>query len=167
VGPESVIVGVIAKPIGLKGEVFVRPDPDLDYAPAPGDVYDIGDGRRLEVAASREHSGRRVMRFVGIDTREAVETLRGTILRVPRHAVPLEEDAFWSEDLLGREVTDDTGSLVGVIEATLDGAAHDYLVIARPDGGEVMVPAVAELVEVGPEHIVVHAVPGLIDDDAW
>ena len=163
----SVIVGVIAKPIGLKGEVFVRPDPDLDYEPAPGDRFDIGDGRTLEVAAAREHSGRRVMRFVGVDTREAVELLRGTILRVPRDDVPLEPDAFWSDDLLGREVTDEDGSVVGVIEATLDGAAHDYLVIARPDGGEVMVPAVAELVEVGPDRIVVHAVPGLLDDDAW
>jgi 16S rRNA processing protein RimM len=107
------------------------------------------------------------MRFVGIDTREAVEALRGTVLRVPRDEVPLDPDAFWSDDLLGREVTDDDGSLVGVVEATLDGAAHDYLVIARPDGGEVMVPAVAELVEVGPDRIVVHAVPGLLDDDAW
>src|SRR5688572_121755 len=163
----DVVVGVIGKPIGLAGEVFVRPDPDLEYAAEVGDAFEVAAGRTLVAAAVREHSGRQVMRFEGITSREGAEELRGIVLRVPREQIPLEEDAFWSTDLLGREVTDDAGEVVGVVESTLDGAAHDYLVIARPDGGEVLVPAVADLVEVGPDRIVVHAVPGLLDDQAW
>lgn len=159
----SAIVGVISKPLGLKGEVFVRPDPDLPYSFDAGEVFRLGDGRRLVVAASRNHSGRLVVRFEGFDTREAVEHLRGLVLEVPREKVALEQDAFWNDDLLGRDVVDDSGEHVGVLEATLDGAAHDYLVIARPDGGEVLVPAVADLVSIGGDAIVVHAIPGLLD----
>lgn len=163
---RDVIVGVIAKPLGLKGEVFVRPNPDVGHVFARGDTFAVGDERALVVAEARLHSGRQVMRFEGVDTREQVEQLRGTVLSVPRDAVELDDDAFWNDELLGREVVDDSGAMVGVLESTLDGAAHDYLVIARPDGGEVLVPAVADLVDVQPDRIVVHAIPGLLDDDA-
>lgn len=165
--PEArVVVGVISKALGLKGEVFVRPDPDIAHEFSAGEVFELADGRQLVVASARSHSGRQVMRFEGVDTREAAEDLRGTVLDIPRDAVSLDQDAFWNDDLLGREVVDDSGALVGVLESTLDGAAHDYFVIARPDGGDVLVPAVADLVEVREDRIVVHAIPGLLDDQA-
>ena len=164
---DEVIVGVIAKPLGLKGEVFVRPNPDVGHAFAPGDTFAVSEGRSIVVAEARLHSGRQVVRFADVSTREAVEELRGTVLTVPRDRIALDEDAFWNDDLLGREVVDDAGALLGVLESTLDGAAHDYLVVARPDGGEVLVPAVAELVDISADRIVIHAIPGLLDDDAW
>jgi 16S rRNA processing protein RimM len=162
---EHVVVGVVAKPLGLKGEAFVRPDPDVLHEFAPGETFTV-DGRVLVVAAARSHSGRQVVRFEGVDTREAIEELRGSVLTIPRDAVELDEDAFWNDDLLGREVFDHRGELLGILEATADGAAHDYLVVARGDGGEVLVPAVAELVEVEADRIVVQAIPGLFDDGA-
>lgn len=165
-GDQEVVVGVVAKPLGLKGEVFVRPDPDVAHDFTPGAAFAAGD-RWLVVVESRLHSGRQVVRFEGVDSREGAEALRGTVLSVARDTVDLDEDAFWNDDLLGREVVDQNGDLVGVLEATADGAAHDYFVVARPDGGEVLVPAVAELVDVQPDRIVIQAIPGLLDDDAW
>lgn len=159
------IVGVIGKPLGLKGEVFVRPDPDVAHEFAPGQTFVVEGGRELAVAASRSHSGRLVLRFAGVDSREQVEQLRGLVLEVSRDDVALDEDTFWNDDLLGREVVDDRGELVGVLESTMDGAAHDYLVVARPDGAEVLIPAVAELVDIQSERIVVTAIPGLLDPD--
>ena len=162
---ENVVVGVVAKPLGLKGEAFVRPDPDVAHEFAPGETFTV-EGRVLVVAAARSHSGRQVVRFEGVDTREAIEELRGSVLTVPREAVDLDEDAFWNDALLGLEVFDHNGELLGILEATADGAAHDYLVVARPDGGEVLVPAVADLVDVQSDRIVVQAIPGLFDDEA-
>ncbi|HVM20855.1 MAG TPA: ribosome maturation factor RimM [Egibacteraceae bacterium] len=163
--PEAVVVGVVGKPLGLKGEVYVRPDPDLAYDFAPGDRLTRDGDATLTVASSRVHANRQVVRFAGVEDREGAEALRGAVLTMPAEAVALDDDAFWTADLLGREVTDDHGDLIGVLEATLDGAAHDYLVIARPDGGEVLVPAVSDLVEVRDDAIVVHAIPGLLDDE--
>jgi 16S rRNA processing protein RimM len=164
---RDVIVGVVGKPLGLKGEQFVRPNPDVGHEFRAGDEFATEDQRRLVIAEARMHSNRQVMRFEGVESREGAEALRGTVLRVPREDVALDDDAFWNDELLGREVVDDAGDVVGVLEATLDGAAHDYLVVARPDGGEVLVPAVAELVDIQADRIVIKAIPGLLDDDAW
>ena len=161
---RTVVVGVVAKALGLAGEVFVRPDPDLDEAFPPGAAYASSLGGQLIIASSRLHSGRQVVRFEGVHGREAVEALRGAELRRPRRDIPLDDDAFWTDELIGREVLDDSGAVVGVVEAVADGTAHDYLVVARTDGGEVLLPAVAELIDVGGSSVVVHAIPGLLDD---
>lgn len=161
---EEVVVGVVGKPVGIRGEAYVHPDPDLEHDFAPGTVYRLADGRQLTVADTRPHGRRRVVRFAEAADRDAVEALRGTVLTVPRDQVPLGEDAFWTADLAGREVRDLNGVLVGVVESTLDGPAHDYLVVARTDGGEVLVPAVADLLTVTDEAIVVDAIPGLLGE---
>lgn len=163
---DEVIVGVVGKPFGVVGELYVRPDPDIEHAFAPGSVYALPDGGSLTVVRSRLHGTRRLVTFAGVDDREAAEALRGTVLRVPRDEVPLDGDAFWVDDLLGREVVDEAGALVGVVEAVRDGHAHDYLVVARPDGGEVAVPLVADLVEITGDAVVLRAPPGLLDDRA-
>ena len=135
------------------------------YFAGPFDESLLGRARRGGVLDLRVHAGRLIIAFEGVEDREAAEALRGTVLTLPRADVPLDEDAFWAGDLLGREVVDDVGALVGVVEGTLDGPAHDYLVLARPDGGEALLPAVADLVDIGPERIVVHAIPGLLDPE--
>jgi 16S rRNA processing protein RimM len=154
---------VVGKPFGVRGHVYVRPDPDFGGEFEPEATYDTGDGRTLVVAEGRLHSGRRVVRFDGVTDRVGAEALRGTVLHRNRAEIPLEEGAFWVRDLVGREVVDDAGDLVGVVEAVEDGAAHDYLVVARPDGGEVLIPAVDGILDVSGGRVVVHPIPGLLD----
>jgi 16S rRNA processing protein RimM len=163
--PEVVAVGRIGKPVGLRGDVHVHPDPDLEHDFPPGTTYDAGE-RTLTATATRVHAGRRVVRFAEASSREQAEALRGTVLRLPASAVPLPDDAHWAADVVGREVRDPEGNLLGVVEQILDAPAHDYLVVARPDGGDVLVPAVEELVDVDGAHVVVRAIPGLFDDGA-
>jgi len=163
---DRVTGGVVGTAIGLKGEAFVRPDPDVAHAFEAGHRYPTGEGD-LVVASTRLHSGRRVVRFDGVEDRTAAEGLRGTVLTVPRAEVELDDESYWSDDLIGREVVDDSGALIGVIEETRDGAAHDYIVVARPDAGEVLIPAVSDLIEIEDEHVILHAIPGLIDDDSF
>ena len=167
----EVVVGAIGKAFGLRGEVYVHPDPDIGESFRPGRRYHVvGQDRVLTVADSHVHAGRQLVHFKGVGDRSAAEALRGLVLTVPRDAVELDEDAFWAGDLLGAEVVDDAGDIVGVVDGFRDGHAHDYLVIARPDGGEVLVPAVSELVEIAPsEHgevkVTLHPIPGLLDPD--
>jgi 16S rRNA processing protein RimM len=102
------------------------------------------------------------VRFVGVEDREAALELRGLTLEVDRASVSPDEGAIWAVDLLGRDVVDADGALVGVVDGLLDGAAHDFLVVARADGGEVLIPAVEELVDLT-DPVVVHGPPGLVD----
>lgn len=165
---DLVVVGVVGKPFGVRGECYVRPDPDTGDDFPVGRTYRVSAGpaghpSTLTVAHSHLHSGRWVVRFEDAVDRDGAEAVRGCVLAVPRTEATLDEGAFWTADLLGREVVDDAGDLVGVLEATADGAAHDYLVVARPDGGELLIPAVEELVDVDDERIVVHVIPGLLE----
>ena len=163
---DEVVVGVVGKPFGVRGDVYVRPDPDLEHDFPPGTTYRLADGRVLTVEASWVHGNRRLLRFAEAPDRDAAEMLRGAVLTVPQAELALAEDAFWVHDLVGREVHDEAGALVGVIEGVLDGHAHDYLVVARTDGGEFLVPLVADLLDVRDDAVVVRALPGLLDDDA-
>lgn len=164
-GDDLVVVGVVGKPVGLRGEVLVPPDADLDIDLAVGDRVD-GDGRVLEIATARLHGGRQCVTFVGVADREAAEALRGTVLRVPRDRVPVDDGDLWVSDLLGLVVRTPEGQRLGTVADVRDGYAHDYLIVATADRGEVMVPFVDELVAVEDDGIVVTAPPGLFDDGA-
>ena len=161
--PATVIAGAVGKPFGLAGETYVFADPDVADEFPPGAHYARQDGGSVTVVESRLHGNRRLVRFEGIGDREAAEAIRGVVLLIDRAGVRLEADALWADDLIGREVVDQDGAVVGVVERTLDGPAHDYLLVARPDGGELLLPAVAELVDVDADPIVVHAIPGLLE----
>jgi 16S rRNA processing protein RimM len=162
---DDVLVGVVRKPFGVRGDVYVHPDPDLAHEFPPGTTYRLEDGRSLTVEASWVHGNRRVVRFAEAQDRQAAAALRDTRLAIPRADVEVDEGAYWVHDLLGREVRDDTGAVLGVVEGARDGHAHDYLVVARTDGGEVLVPLVAELCTIEADAVVVRALPGLLDDD--
>ena len=161
---DAVIVGAVGKPFGIHGDVYVHPDPDVAHEFPAGTTYDAGGGT-LTVAQSKVHAGRRLVRFAEAGDREAAAALRGTVLTLPRDAVELEEGAVWLDDVLGCDVVDEDGALVGVLERVLDSPAHDLLVVARPDGGELLVPAVDDLIIVEAERIVVRQVAGLLDPD--
>lgn len=156
------VVGTVGKPFGLAGDVYVWLDPDLSEHVVVGLVCDA-DGRRLEVARVRRHRNRPVVRFVGVDDRDAAAELRGVTLEADRADV-IADDVIWADELLGREVRDADGATVGVVEGLLDGAAHDFVVVRRPDGEQLLIPAVDALVDLD-DPVIVHGPPGLIDPE--
>lgn len=156
------VLGTVGKPFGLAGDVYVWLDPDLGDTVVAGLVCEAG-GRTVEVAQVRRHRNRPVVRFVGVDDREAATELRGVTLEVDRADV-VAHDVIWADELLGREVHDADGATVGVVEGLLDGTAHDFIVVTRSDGEQVLIPAVDDLVDLG-DPVVVHGPPGLIDPE--
>jgi len=120
------------------------------------------------VSSARLHQGRLLLRFTGVDDRGTAEPLRGSLLSIPAEAArELEPDEFWRHQLVGLALVDSEGRGRGVVSDVLPGAAHDLLMVRRPDGETVLVPAVAALVRVELEagRIVVEALPGLLDPE--
>lgn len=167
---DLVRVGVVGKPFGVRGACYVRPDPDVVHEFAPGRRYRAagpwtGD---LEIASWHLHGRRTVATFVGVSSRAEAERLRGAVLAVARHDVDLPEEALWADEVTGARVVTVDGAPLGRVTALADGPAHDYLVVSLDGGGEVLVPAVAELVtiESGTDadvRVVVEPLPGLLD----
>jgi 16S rRNA processing protein RimM len=166
------VVARVGRAHGVKGElaVEVRTDePETRLAPGSVLVTDPPERGPLTVRSSRDHSGRLLVRFEGVDDRTAAEALRGTLLQVDVDpaAVPDEDDAWYDHQLVGLAVVDTGGTAVGEVAAVLHLPGQDVLVVARPDGTEALVPFVSEIVpavETGAGRVVVDPPPGLLDE---
>jgi 16S rRNA processing protein RimM len=89
---------------------------------------------------------RPIVRVDRVDSREAVEALRGADLLVPRSAAPaLDEDEYWPEDLEGCAVTDGDVA-VGVVKQLIGYPSVDVLEVERPDGADLLVPMVRDAI---------------------
>jgi 16S rRNA processing protein RimM len=168
------VVGRVVRPHGVRGELLVEVLSDAPDRFAPGTAVAAGDPdsdtppRPLEVSDARLHQGRLLLRFVGVEDRDAAEALRGSLLTIPSEAArSLGPDEFWRHQLVGLAVVDPQGNGRGVVSDVLPGAAHDLLEVRRPDGATVLVPAVAALVKVELEagRLVVQPLRGLLDDE--
>ena len=91
--------------------------------------------------------GGAVARFAEVAGRDQAEKLRGTLLTVPRSALPpLEEGEYYHADLIGLAAVSDAGEPLGTVVAVENFGAGDVLEIERPDGKRFMVPMREEAV---------------------
>src|SRR5436305_6014810 len=107
---EVVAVGRIGRAHGVRGDVFVEPWTDApEQRFADGAVVYAGEVERrpLTVADARDHSGKLVVHFAGLDDRNAIEAIRGQLLVVPlADRPPLSDpDEFYDTDLVGLAVS--------------------------------------------------------------
>lgn len=166
---DRVLVGRIAKPHGIRGEVAVELLSDRLERFAPGALLHAA-GRTLRVVASRPHQGRLLLTLEGITDRGAAERLRGAALEAERGEVP-DSDTYLASELVGMAVLDEDGRALGVVDALIElpvAAGYDLLEVRRADGSTWLLPAVDAYVEVeqdrgGSERLVLTSPPqGLV-----
>src|SRR3954465_3425466 len=134
VGDGLLFIGRVARAHGIRGEVIVNPETDfVEDRFRVGRVLLAGtaDGRReYEISDSRIHQGRPVVRFAGIDTMNDAELLAGAELWVPEaDLAPLPEGTFYRHDLVGCEVRDTRGTLLGRVTQVEGSLDRSYLIV--------------------------------------
>jgi 16S rRNA processing protein RimM len=163
-GEPTVVVGRVTRSHGIRGEVAVLVLSEVPERFEPGATVFLDDGRPLTVADARPHRGRLLVRFEGVDDRDAAERLVRRDLVVPESASPpLPEGSYWDHQLIGCEVVSESGSALGTVREVIHTPANDVWAAER-DGREALVPAIAEVVvsvDVAGKRIVVRDVPGL------
>ncbi len=130
-------VGRIGRAHGLHGEVAVTFVSNRPERSRVGAELFAGE-RRLLVVGSRPHQGRWLLRFEGVEDRTAAEALRGVTLTAEPLDVESEDGELWVHELIGAEVLDRTGAVLGRVVAVEANPAHDLLVL---EGGA-LVPIV-------------------------
>jgi 16S rRNA processing protein RimM len=150
VAGDDIAIGRIGPARGVRGDVFVEPwtdDPDTRFAVGATVRTDPHGAGPLTVAAANNASGRLVLRFDGVDDREAAEALRGVVLVVAASERPAldDPDEFYASDLVGLAVSTVDGTQLGPVRDVIDVAGADYLVL-DVDGHERLVPFVAAIV---------------------
>jgi 16S rRNA processing protein RimM len=144
-----VLVGRIARPHGIRGQVIVHPETDFVEARfAVGAALWTRSARgceQLRIVASRIQGGRPVVLFDGCQAIEDVERLAGLELRVPEEELqPLGEGRYYQHQLVGCVVETSTGERVGDVVGVDGGAGASVLRVAGARG-EVLIPLAADI----------------------
>jgi 16S rRNA processing protein RimM len=165
----TVVVGVVAKAHGIRGEVSVQNRSDNpDRWQTDAIVFDR-DGAPYRVREVRPHGAHLLVRFEGIDDRTTAEAMRGRELLVPRSWLPpLPEGEWWPDQIQGCSVVTDGGRDLGAVTEIVANPANDLWVAVDGSGTETVIPVLAEVVvgvDVEAKRIVVREIPGLTAPD--
>jgi 16S rRNA processing protein RimM len=167
---DMVLVGRIARPHGLRGQVVVNPETDfVEERFRPGETLWIqtrGRDASLTIASARIQNGRPVIAFEGVSRREDVEPLAGFELRVPETTLrPLEPGRYYEHQLVGCVVETVQGATLGSVIRVEGGAGVSRLVVDGK-GNEILIPLAVDIcvdVDVDGRKIRIEPPEGLID----
>jgi len=172
--PALLIVGAIAKPHGIKGEMSVRVETDHpDAVFRPGRVLLLGDasgkptGGALTVERARPFKGGLLLKAAEHPGRtDALDALRGaTLLAEVSELAALEEDEVFLHQLIGLKVIAD-GAEVGRVREVYDAPSGPLLGVERAGRRELLVPFVRDMlkrIDVGEGILELEAPPGLLE----
>ena len=165
-----VLVGRIARPHGLRGQVVVNPETDFveDRFVTGATMWtrsDRGD-ETLTIRSARVQSGRPIVGFDGFASIDDVERLVGLELRVPEESLrSLDEGIYYQHQLVGCIVTTGGGERIGEV-ARVDGGAGGSVLVVNGARGEVLVPFAQHIcveVDIASRRIVIDPPDGLLE----
>jgi 16S rRNA processing protein RimM len=145
--PETVVLGVVGKPHGVRGEVTLRPHN------VHGRTFETlrtltlvrdGASRSYEIVALRPTPDGAIARLRGVDDREAAAALTLAEIRAPRSALPpLAPGEYYVSDVLGCEVFHESGRALGVVKSSFWNGAQDVMVVGDE---EELIPLIPDFV---------------------
>ncbi len=142
--PENPVqLAVIGAAHGTRGEVRVKtftgdPLAIADY----GLLYDQ-QGKPYEIMEARVAKTVVIVRFKGVNDRNAAEALNGTELFIDRSQLPddeLDQDEFFQTDLIGLKAIDEDGNSHGVVSAIFDFGGGDLIELSEKGKRPMLIP---------------------------
>lgn len=164
---DRIKVGKIIGAFGIRGEVKVYP-----YTDRPERFRDLdqvtADGEVLTIKSVRFQKNLVLLRFEGVDDRNAAEALRNRFLTIERENLrELDEDEYFIFDLIGLEAVREDGTHIGRVTDVIQNTAQDLYEIETDEGRKYLVPAVYELVtdiDLNSGIMKINPIPGLLED---
>jgi 16S rRNA processing protein RimM len=166
-----VVIGEIARPHGLRGEVRVMPltdDPGRFERLQACVLWDPARDQRQSraITAARRQAGAVVLSLAGCSTVEAARSLTGRLVAVPEsQALPLGPGRFYPWQLEGCRVVTEAGQTVGRVTGIQASPAHD-LWIVQDGAREHLIPAVPAIVadvDLAAGRVVIRPPEGLLE----
>jgi 16S rRNA processing protein RimM len=147
---DTVTVGLVERPFGVRGEVKVRSLSDV-----PGRFETLTnvslvakDGKTLDTSVThvRRAGERFIVRFAGLTTPEEAGLWRGSLIQAPRGIVPmLPTGQYYECDLVGLAVQTDQGLPIGVLDEIVE-LPGGHVFVVRQGAKETLIPAAKEWV---------------------
>lgn len=169
-GEESVRIGEVVKPHGIRGEIKV-----YSYAGQPANFQGYEEislqhperGTAVYTITRCRVQGRMaILQLAGIGSREKAEALRGSVITLRKGDFPrLASGEYYWHQLVGLQVCTAAGKVIGEVGALFFNGAHDVLVI-RNRGSEYLVPVIGEIIrniDLRKKELIIEPVPGLLE----
>jgi 16S rRNA processing protein RimM len=130
-------------------------------------LYVGPDYRPLHLERTRQHQTGLLVKFKGISDRNAAEEMRNQFVYVHiDDAIPLEEGEVYLYQIEGMQVVTDEGETLGRVTDYIETGANDVYIVTTPEGDEILLPAIPQVVvglDVENKVMTVHLLEGLID----
>ncbi|HTP00143.1 MAG TPA: ribosome maturation factor RimM [Anaerolineales bacterium] len=168
--PEYLVVGSLRRAHGVRGEMVMEVLTDFPERLMPGTKVFVGPSHRsMVIAGTRSHSEGLLIKFDHVDNPEEAGRCRNQMVYVTTSdRPPLPEGQYYEHQVIGFSVIDDdSGVSIGSLSGIMRTGANDIYVVARPGGGEVLLPVIASVVlsiDAQSRTIHVHLLPGLVED---
>lgn len=160
--PSHITIGKVVGPHGILGGIKIAPATDFLERFEPGRTIYL-NGEPVTIKRLMSHKTQIRIETKEITDRNGAEALKWAEVSVPADELPeMDEDEFYTADLIGLKVIDETGKVLGKVDDIFPSPAHDILII-----GTGMVPAVKEFVkevDFDREVIVISPIPGMFED---
>ena len=162
----QLVVGRIGRAHGVLGEATIEvqtDDPDIRFQ--VGNKLTLDDGRQLTIRSSRWHNQILLLAFDGVGDRNQIEELRDQLISSDVDLGSLAPGEYHFQQLIGCEVFQQNGELIGVVVEIVKLPGQDLLSVSRA-GGQVLIPMVKQIIieiDVLAKKIVVNPPEGLLD----
>lgn len=152
-------IGKVVGVFGLRGGMKVEPLTDLFERFTVGRTVYL-NGKAYVVERMHLHKQQIRIRLSGIDTIAEAEKQVGKFIHASREERPvLPTGEYWVDELLGMEVIEESGEVLGTLDEVISAPAHDVFRV-----GSLLIPAVSEFilnVDSTARRITVHLLPGM------
>ena len=167
--PVFLVVGRLRRPHGVHGEMLMDVFTDFPERLAPGVRVFVGeDHQPISIRSSRRQMEALLVTFQGFTTPEAVGQFRNLLMYVRTDEIPsLGEGEYYHHELIGMQVVDEGGALLGFITEILESSAHDIFVVQTADKHEFLIPMTGTVVikvDVKRREMQVRLLPGLLPE---
>lgn len=131
---DLICVGAVAGAFGVRGEVrlksFCAIAEDIE---AYGPLSTEDGSKTYSVTLTSAIKNGFAARLTGVETKEEADALKGLRLFAPRDRLPsLPDDEYYHADLIGLEVYDTGGALLGRVKSVQNHGASDLLELHGP-----------------------------------
>ncbi len=150
---KKISVGYISSAHGVRGEVRVVPLTDYPERFRQMDSLNLYSNGlfvcTLPIKHVRNHEGKGefIIESDLTDRTEAEKLVGLSILIDPEERISLPEEKFWVDDLIGLQVRDTQGNVLGVVEDLFSSGANETYEIRDANGVLHYIPAVEQFVK--------------------
>jgi len=144
---DFITIGVIIAPHGVRGDLRIMPQSDFPERFMHMDACYI-DGKEYHVASARFHKQFVLASFKEIPDRNTAELFSKKAIQVRREdLVELPEGRYYIFDIIGLEVQDTMGNVLGTVTDVLQPGANDVYVVSKDGEPDQLFAAIEEVVK--------------------